>query len=341
MEAKLKTLKVVDLKQILTKANVTVGAKANKADLVAKILASPEALRVANGDGDEHTGSAAPAVADRLQDDDLLAPPEDIDWDISDPTPSAPVVPPPTAASTTSAKPVSAAAPPVQPPQPSETPAAPSQDEAEKPAVEPSNGAATVEAAAAKADEEAEKRKARAARFGIPVVEPKAPKPPRQPKAAAKEQSKADAPKPKAPTQPKAAVIKTTVDDTEKVQKRAERFGLNKPTAPSTGEKRSRASIAVDEEEEEKRKKRAARFGASVSSLYLSHALNGLSSNLWHPDSDLHSAYWLTASPGQKNVHQLLGQSRILVLTCASALEHISVSYEDSIIRTKLADTLQ
>ena len=40
-----KALKVVDLKDILTKAEVAIG-KANKPDLIAKILASPEALKV-------------------------------------------------------------------------------------------------------------------------------------------------------------------------------------------------------------------------------------------------------------------------------------------------------
>jgi hypothetical protein len=39
-----KALKVVELKEILSKAAVTVTGKANKADLIAKILSSPEAL---------------------------------------------------------------------------------------------------------------------------------------------------------------------------------------------------------------------------------------------------------------------------------------------------------
>ena len=39
-----KQLKVADLKEILTKAQVTIQGKANKADLIAKILASQEAL---------------------------------------------------------------------------------------------------------------------------------------------------------------------------------------------------------------------------------------------------------------------------------------------------------
>ena len=43
-----KALKVVDLKDILAKANVAVTGKANKPDLIAKILASPEAIEVYN-----------------------------------------------------------------------------------------------------------------------------------------------------------------------------------------------------------------------------------------------------------------------------------------------------
>ena len=41
-----KSLKVVDLKDILAKAEVAIQGKANKPDLIAKILASPEALKV-------------------------------------------------------------------------------------------------------------------------------------------------------------------------------------------------------------------------------------------------------------------------------------------------------
>lgn len=43
-----KSLKVVDLKDILSKANVALTGKANKPDLIAKILASPEAIEVYN-----------------------------------------------------------------------------------------------------------------------------------------------------------------------------------------------------------------------------------------------------------------------------------------------------
>lgn len=62
MDAKLKTLRVVDLRQILSTANVSVLTKATKGDLVAKILSSKAALD---------------AYAILYPPDDLLAPPEE------------------------------------------------------------------------------------------------------------------------------------------------------------------------------------------------------------------------------------------------------------------------
>jgi len=46
MESKLKALKVVDLRAILAKANVSFPTKANKQDLVARIIASQAATQV-------------------------------------------------------------------------------------------------------------------------------------------------------------------------------------------------------------------------------------------------------------------------------------------------------
>lgn len=63
MEAKLKTLKVVDLKDILAKAHQNTPQKATKPDLIARILASKDATQVYNQ-------KYAPK-------DDLLAPPEE------------------------------------------------------------------------------------------------------------------------------------------------------------------------------------------------------------------------------------------------------------------------
>jgi len=65
MEAKLKALKVVDLKQILSSANVSAPAKSTKNDLIAKILSSKQALD---------------AYAKLHPPDDLLAPPEEYEY---------------------------------------------------------------------------------------------------------------------------------------------------------------------------------------------------------------------------------------------------------------------
>lgn len=62
-----KALKVADLKEILTKSSTPIGSKANKADLIAKILATPAALELASG---ETAAPAAPAEA--KVDDDLV-----------------------------------------------------------------------------------------------------------------------------------------------------------------------------------------------------------------------------------------------------------------------------
>ena len=65
MESKLKALKVVDLRAILTKAEQPAPAKSNKQDLISRILASKEALEAYKN---EH---------EKSEQDDLLAPPEE------------------------------------------------------------------------------------------------------------------------------------------------------------------------------------------------------------------------------------------------------------------------
>ncbi|KAF8828963.1 hypothetical protein HHX47_DHR3000689 [Lentinula edodes] len=253
MEAKLKSLKVVDLKQILTRASAVPAGKANKADLIAKIIATPAAVDAFNA---LHPSKPAPHSHD-----DLLAPPEEyglplfnaahspdfpleisLDWTVdevppskSDEAASEPTTetPAPLAAELTTA-PISA------------------QDIAPEPQV-----ANTAESTSYPADAELEKRKQRAARFGIPLVETQ-------------------------PRQRLATAIKTNVtatqpsDDAEKIKARAERFGLkiaaNGKTGPSKdnqtspGSKRKRGAVApppeveVDLEELERRRKRAERF---------------------------------------------------------------------------------
>ena len=140
---KLKALKVVDLKAILAKANVSVPAKSTKSDLIAKILASKPAL--------DAYGLLYPQ-------DDLLAPPEEyfklsligiflfltpyflysVDWSVDPVAVPTPAVKEPK-------EPVTDPKPPTPPP--------------------------TVTAI----DPELEKRQKRAERFGIPLIELKNP----------------------------------------------------------------------------------------------------------------------------------------------------------------------
>ncbi|KAK0501487.1 hypothetical protein EDD18DRAFT_737884 [Armillaria luteobubalina] len=87
-------------------------------------------------------------------------------------------------------------------------------------------------------DPELEKRKLRAARFGIPLVEPK-------------------------PDRKNASRRKLS-DDPEKIKSRAARFGINtKPTTSPPSKRKASATVTeeVDAEELARRKKRAERFG--------------------------------------------------------------------------------
>ncbi|KAJ6557176.1 hypothetical protein B0H10DRAFT_2240868 [Mycena sp. CBHHK59/15] len=209
MEAKLKTLKVVDLRDILAKAHEQPPQKATKADLVARILASPAAAAVYNA-------KFAPK-------DDLLAPPEDLDWDVDQPV--APVEQP-IPASKPASKPVS-------------TPASkPAANPASKPAVAPAPAPAPTPAApmaepapaasSADADAELEKRRKRAERFGVPLLESR-------------------------PPQPKKTPVAKQPDNPEKLNARAARSG--------SAQKRAAPVEEVDPEEQERRRKRAERFG--------------------------------------------------------------------------------
>ncbi|GJJ06384.1 hypothetical protein Clacol_000575 [Clathrus columnatus] len=223
-EAKLKQLKAADLREILQKASVTLPARINKTDLVAKILATPAAVEIFNkqisSNGTSEKQQLAPQPSNSHVDNDLLAPPEQFDWDST--TESTTAKPAPVKSDVSvPAKPASAAT------------AMP----AEKPVVtEPSTK--TTEPKVPQADDELDKRKKRAERFGVPLVEPKQ----------------------KIVSTAKASQVspQTAVKETSKLEARAARFG-----APVTQarQKRGRSPAPVDKEEEEKRKKRAERFG--------------------------------------------------------------------------------
>ncbi|KAJ8488896.1 hypothetical protein ONZ51_g3238 [Trametes cubensis] len=240
MDAKLKALKVVELKDILNKAGVAIPSKANKQDLIAKIIASPAAVDVYNQQHGPAPTEAAPNAskpASKAQQNSEVPPPA--------PTPAAaeptkPSKPASTAKPSPATKPASQAA-----PKQSDAPTSPPKEQT----------ASSTTSAQPSADEEAEKRKARAARFGIPVVEPKA--------APAQKNGKA------ASNGKPAKTAAALGEDAEKLAARAARFGTQvasteaaKSNGTANGKKRSAPpSEHVDEEELARRKKRAERFG--------------------------------------------------------------------------------
>ncbi|KAF8224981.1 hypothetical protein L208DRAFT_1425676 [Tricholoma matsutake] len=148
MDSNLKALKVIDLRAILSKASVPFPAKANKQDLIARIVASQQATQIYY----------------QLHPDKYLSFFLSfclVEQVVSSPDPPQPTPPPP---------------PPLDTPK----------------------------------DEEAEKRRQRAARFGIPIVQP---------------------PKPGAKSLP---------DDSEKLKARASRFGISTVTEPIDAEEAER-----------------------------------------------------------------------------------------------------
>jgi hypothetical protein len=66
-DIKRKQLKVAQLKEILTKAGVTFKNNEIKGDLIAKLLANPTALRIANGENEK------PAEVPKVNDEDLVS----------------------------------------------------------------------------------------------------------------------------------------------------------------------------------------------------------------------------------------------------------------------------
>ncbi|KAF5321635.1 hypothetical protein D9619_001408 [Psilocybe cf. subviscida] len=143
MDAKLKSLKVADLRTILTNAAVSFPAKATKADLIARIQASQEARDAYTAIYDASV-NVAPAQEDA----------QDIPYQQESVTEASEPPPSPPKEQAIDQTPVADAA-----------PAAP---------------ASSTQAGAAPAaeDPELEARRKRAARFGIPLVEAKQPKKP-------------------------------------------------------------------------------------------------------------------------------------------------------------------
>ncbi|KAF9646572.1 hypothetical protein BDM02DRAFT_3118393 [Thelephora ganbajun] len=205
MESKLKALKVADLKEILKRASFTLPPRVTKSDLIAKILAEPIAI-------DAYNALHGPTGVNSQQD----APPKQ----------------------KSAAKPDASAKPPANPlvsPKKLQEPAP-----APKPASTTTSTTTPVDATPV-GDPELEKRKARAARFGIPLVEPK--------------QTKSTDKKSKERQQPP--------DDETKLKARADRFGVDTSAEgkKQPARKRGAPEEPTDPEELERRKKRAERFG--------------------------------------------------------------------------------
>ncbi|EIM83109.1 uncharacterized protein STEHIDRAFT_124402 [Stereum hirsutum FP-91666 SS1] len=242
MESKLKALKVVDLKEILSQAQVAFPTNIKKSDLITKILDSPAALDAysAKYASDTTPASKTPVTPQ----DDLLAPPESIDWNAEE------------LSETSAPQGTAPSAEPQAPPQPSTSATNTSSTSKQEPTIASASSTSPISNNTG-IDEELEKRRSRAARFGIPLVETPTSKtvPPAGKKvsASARQPRSEKSSKPVAPAPPQ---------DTEKLKARAERFGIQtKEPSSNKSNKRVAPAEEVDAEELARRKKRAERFG--------------------------------------------------------------------------------
>ncbi|KAF9227482.1 hypothetical protein BS17DRAFT_695683, partial [Gyrodon lividus] len=252
-----KSLKVTDLKDILAKASAPAPAKINKQDLINRILANPTAVQVYKQlyptPQPKNTPPATPPI-NPSSNDDLLAPPEEFVYELhylayshfvySLDLDEFNALPPVSSPKSSSLE---------QYPSQPQIPASPFKvTTLVAPATIPSTAALVADKQTG-VDEDLEKHKARAARFGIPFVEPMKPYKPRQKKSA-----------PADKTTLLAEVCPILSCEPERLQARTARFGPRDASSqpPKKGAKRA-APAEVDPEELERRGKRAERFGLS------------------------------------------------------------------------------
>ncbi|KAI0029208.1 hypothetical protein K488DRAFT_88967 [Vararia minispora EC-137] len=271
MEAKLKALKVADLKEILATASVSTPTRVNKADLIAKILASDPAQAVYRRKYEPDTVPSIPSK------DSLLEPPEDdITW--SDPedvsieaTPSAKSFPAFSPHSTSTPMPTIANQQISKPADPStgldsegrklQARAVrfglPNEEEKLRARAErfgmPTSGETPSVLATEEAEKELAARKARAERFGIPLVDSKQ-TPPELAHGRIGRRPQLRQP----PGVPDASYERS------KLFPRSQRSSTNKPSPNPAGKRKPVQD--VDPEEAERRRKRAKRFGTGKKS---------------------------------------------------------------------------
>ncbi|PVF94586.1 hypothetical protein CPB86DRAFT_788895 [Serendipita vermifera] len=225
MEAKLKGMKVADLKSVLQQANVAFDSKLTKPALIKKIMETPTAAEIV---------SKPDAMAD---DDDMPDLPPKIDWgDAPKTTTSAPISTPATQSATPSMS-----VPPtnVPPPTPAtETPAVQAGSATSSPPKDKTESTFKADIPVASLEDEAAKRRARAAKWGTTYNDPTTVAPSTK----------------KSPTTTTSTAKAPEGAELEKRKEREARFGKVASTSTST-------TAQVDEEEIRKRKAREERFG--------------------------------------------------------------------------------
>ncbi|KAI5890855.1 uncharacterized protein SCHCODRAFT_02506852 [Schizophyllum commune H4-8] len=302
MDAKLKSLKVTDLRDLLTKAGEPAPSKANKQDLIARVSASQAALAAYRAKYEAPAAGEAPAMQ---EEDELVDYTDDVEPAAAPVSAAVPSPPEPAPAASTAAPTSAIAA------TNSTASAAKAGNAPEAPAADstsPSTEAAPAvpydwrndPAVQEKEDDppDLKARKARCRRFNVPLVNPTAPTPERKgrrgqgnkttsPNAQKRAASAVANAESKPPAKGNPIVEGLSEEDKRKLEMRKKRFeqllpgqmppkpapkqengetklGANAPPTSPRGTKRTSAE-AVDPEEQAKRQRRAERYNGKKS----------------------------------------------------------------------------